>query len=135
MFGTDPFRGSGLSDTSLTLERCLGSLCAQPMSVTQANVDECVATLVAGFPIEDILLLEPARAKECHLDKSVNLIVIVTEGSEPHLISAGIEDLIRKQADWSGIDVFVFPLSAITRIPRPLLVKMALSAGTNIYSK
>ena len=108
---------------------------AQPMSVTQANVDECVAALVAGFPIEDIWLLEPARAKECHLDKSVNLIVIVTEGSEPHLISAAIEGLIRKQADWSGIDVFVFPLSAITRIPRPLLVKMALSAGTNIYSR
>jgi hypothetical protein len=105
------------------------------MSVTQANVDECVVALVAGFPIEDIWLLEPARAKECHLDKSVNLIVIVTGGSEPHLISAGIEDLIRKRADWSGIDVFVFPLSAITRIPRPLLVKMALSAGTNIYSK
>ena len=60
---------------------------AQPMSVTQANVDECVAALVAGFPIEDIWLLEPARAKECHLDKSVNLIVIVTEGSEHHLIS------------------------------------------------
>jgi len=105
------------------------------MSVTQATVDECVAALVAGFPIEDIWLLEPARAKECHLDKPVNLIVIVTEGSEAHLISAGIEDLIRKQADWSGIDVFVFSLSAITRIPRPLLVKMALSAGTNIYSK
>jgi hypothetical protein len=69
------------------------------------------------------------------LDKSVNLIVIVTEGSEHHLISADIENLIRKRADWSGIDIFVFPLSAITRIPRPLLVKMALSGGRNIYSK
>ena len=105
------------------------------MSVTQANVDECVAVLVAGFPIEDIWLLEPAKAKECHLDKPVNLIVIVTEGSEPHVISTGIEELIRKRPEWSEIELFVFPLSAITRIPRPLLVKMALSAGTNIYSK
>ena len=105
------------------------------MSVTQANVDECVAVLVAGFPIEDIWLLEPAKAKECHLDKPVNLIVIVTEGSEPHVISTGIEELIRKRPEWSEIELFVFPLSAITRIPRPLLVKMALSAGTNIYSR
>ena len=103
--------------------------------MTQANVDECVAVLVAGFPIEDIWLLEPAKAKECHLDKPVNLIVIVTEGSEPHVISTGIEELIRKRPEWSEIELFVFPLSAITRIPRPLLVKMALSAGTNIYSK
>ena len=57
------------------------------MSVTQANVDECVAALIASFPIEDIWLLEPARAKECHLDKPVNLIAIVIEGSEPHVIS------------------------------------------------
>ena len=103
--------------------------------MTQANVDECVAVLVAGFPIEDIWLLEPAKAKECHLDKPVNLIVIVTEGSEPHVISTGIEELIRKRPEWSEIELFVFPLSAITRIPRPLLVKMALSAGTNIYSR
>ena len=107
----------------------------QPMSVTQANVDECVAALIANFPIEDIWLLEPARAKECHLDKPVNLIAIVIEGSEPHVISTGIEELMRKRPDWSQIDVFVFPLSAITRIPRPLLVKMALSAGTNIFSR
>jgi hypothetical protein len=110
---------------------CLAKL----VSATQVNVDECVAALVAGFPIEDIWLLEPGKAKECHLVKPINLIVILTEGSEPHVISAAIEELIRKRAEWSGIEVFVFPLSAITRIPRPLLVKMALSAGTNIYSK
>ena len=103
--------------------------------MTPANVDECVAALLARFPIEDIWLLDPARAKECHLDKPVNLIVIVTEGSEPHLISTGVDELIGGRADWSEIDVFVFPLSAITRIPRPLLVKMALSAGNNVYSR
>jgi hypothetical protein len=105
------------------------------MSVTPAKLDECVAALVAGFPIEDIWLLEPARAKECLLDKPVNLIVITTEGSEPHVVSTGLEELIRKRTDWSDIDVFVFPFSAIMRIPRPLLVKMALSAGTNLYSR
>src|SRR5262245_60739550 len=105
------------------------------MSVTPVKLDECVAALVAGFPVEDIWLLEPARAKECHLDKPVNLIVIATEGSEPHVVSTGMEELIRKRTDWSDIDVFVFPFSAIMRIPRPLLVKMALSAGTNIYSR
>jgi hypothetical protein len=105
------------------------------MTVTQVKLDECVAALVASFPIEDIWLLEPAKAKECHLDKPINLIVIAIEGSEPHVVSSGIEEVIRKRADWSGIDAFVFPISAITRIPRPLLVKIALSAGTNIYSK
>ena len=105
------------------------------MSVTPAYVDDCVAALVASFPVEDIWRLEPAKAKECHLEKPTNLIIFVTEGSEPHLISAAIEEMIRKRADWGDIDVFVFPFSAITRIPRPLLVKMALSGGTNIYSK
>jgi hypothetical protein len=105
------------------------------MSLTPANVDECVAALVASFPIEEIWFLEPAKAKECHLETPTNLIIIVTEGSEPHLISAAVDEFIRKRADWSDIDVFVFPFSAITRIPRPLLVKMALSGGTNVYSK
>jgi hypothetical protein len=105
------------------------------MSVTPANVDDCVAALVAGFPIEEVWFLEPAKAKECHLEKQTNLIIIVTEGSEPHLISAAIDDLIRQRPDWGDLDVFVFPFSAITRIPRPLLVKMALSGGTNVYSK
>ncbi len=105
------------------------------MSATQVNLDECVTALAAGFPVEEMWLLEPGRAKECHLDKPLNLIVIVAEGSEPHVISTAMEELIRTRTEWSGIDVFVFPFSAIMRIPRPLLVKMALSAGTNIYSK
>ena len=105
------------------------------MSVTHGKLDECVAALVAGFPIEEIWVLEPAKAKECHLDKPINLIAITTEGSEPHIISTAVEELIRTRSDWSDIDAFVFPVSAIMRTPRPLLVKMALSTGTNVYSK
>ena len=63
--------------------------------------------LIASFPIEDIWLLEPARAKECHLDKPVNLIAIVIEGLNLMSFSTDIEELMRKRPDWSRIDVFV----------------------------
>lgn len=105
------------------------------MNTTQEIPGECVAALVKAFPIEDVWLLEAGAAKECELTSPINLIVIVPDGSEAHTIESAALEMIRKRPDWSGIDVFAFPLSAITRIPRPLLVKMALTSGRNIYCK
>jgi hypothetical protein len=105
------------------------------MNVAQDFLDGCVTALVKGFPVEDIWLLEAGTAKECALEKPVNLIVIVPDESEAHVVEGAATELIRKRPEWSGIDVFAFPLSAITRIPRPLLVKMALTGGRNIYCK
>ena len=105
------------------------------MNTMQDLADDCVASLAAAFPIEDVWLLEAKAAKECELDSPINLIVIVPDDSEAHLIESAAVEMIRKRPEWSEIDVFAFPLSVITRIPRPLVVKMALTSGRNIYYK
>ena len=79
--------------------------------------------------------LKRRAAKECELDSPINLIVIVPDDSEAHVIESAAVEMIRKRPEWSEIDVFAFPLSVITRIPRPLVVKMALTSGRNIYCK
>ena len=105
------------------------------MNVAQDYLGECVAALVKGFPVEDIWLLEAGTARECALEKPVNLIVIVPDESEAHIVESAAIELIRQRPEWNGIDVFAFPLSTVTRVPRPLLVKMALTSGRNIYCK
>jgi hypothetical protein len=105
------------------------------MNTMQDIADDCVAALAAAFPIEDVWLLEAKAAKECELDSPINLIVIVPDESEAHVIESAAVKLLRKRPEWSEIDVFAFPLSVITRIPRPLVVKMALTSGRNIYCK
>ena len=105
------------------------------MNVTQDALKECVAALVAGFRVEDIWLLEAGKAKECLLEKPTNLIVVVSDGSEPAVVEASASKLIQARPDWDEVDVFVFSLSTMTRIPRPLLLKMALTSGRNIYCK
>jgi len=105
------------------------------MNTMQDLADDCVAALAEAFPIEDVWLLEAKAAKECELDSPINLIVIVPDDSEAHVIESEAVEMIRKRPEWSEIDVFAFPLSVITRIPRPLVVKMALTSGRNIYCK
>ena len=105
------------------------------MNTMQDLADDCVAALAAAFPIEDVWLLEAKAAKECELDSPINLIVIVPDESEAHVIESAAVEMVRKRPEWSEIDVFAFPLSVITRIPRPLVVKMALTSGRNIYCK
>ena len=105
------------------------------MNTMQDLADDCVAALAAAFPVEDVWLLEANAAKECELDSPINLIVIVPDESEAHVIERAALQMVRKRPEWSEIDVFAFPLSVITRIPRPLVVKMALTSGRNIYCK
>ena len=103
------------------------------MNTMQDLADDCVAALVKAFPIEDVWLLEAKAANECELDSPINLIVIAPDDSEASVIESAAVEMIRKRPEWSEIDVFVFPLSVITRTPRPLLVKMALTSGRNVY--
>jgi hypothetical protein len=105
------------------------------MSTMRDLANDCVAALVEAFPIEDVWLLEAKAAKECHLDSPINLFLIVPDDSETHVIESAALEVVRKRPEWSEIDVFVFPISVITRIPRPLVVKMALISGRNIYCK
>jgi hypothetical protein len=105
------------------------------MNTAHDLVGDCVSALVEKFPIEDIWLLEAKAAKECQLDSPINLIVIVSDDSEADVIEKAAIEMVRKRPEWSEIEVFAFPLAVITRIPRPLLVKMALTSGRNIYCK
>ena len=105
------------------------------MNAIQDMVSDCVTALVRNFPIEDIWLLEAKAAKECELESPTNLIVIVPDDCEAHLIENAAVEMVRKHPEWSEIDIFAFPLAVITRIPRPLLVKMALTSGRNVYCK
>ena len=85
--------------------------------------------------MEDIWMLEAKAAKECELESPLNLVLIVPDDSQADVIERAAIEMVRKRPEWSEIDVFAFPLSVITRIPRPLLVKMALSSGRNVYCK
>ena len=105
------------------------------MSTMRDLADDCVAALVEAFPIEDVWLLEAKAAKECELESPINLFLIVPDVSEAHVIESAALEMVCKRPEWSDIDVFAFPLSVITRIPRPLVVKMALTSGRNIYCK
>jgi len=44
-----------------------------------------------------------------------------------------VRKLLAQEFAAAGIEAFVFPLSAIDLIPRPLMVKMALTNGERIY--
>jgi hypothetical protein len=101
----------------------------------QDVVGDCVAALVKDFPIEDVWLLEANAAKECQLESPLNLIAIVPDDCEADVIESAAVEMVRKRPEWSEIDIFAFPLAVITRIPRPLLVKMALTSGRNVYCK
>ena len=105
------------------------------MTTVPDLVSDCIAALVESFPIEDIWMLEAKAAKECELESPLNLVLIVPDDSQAEVIERAAIEMVRKRPEWSDIDVFAFPLSVITRIPRPLLVKMALSSGRNVYCK
>ena len=105
------------------------------MTTVPDLVSDCIAALVESFPMEDIWMLEAKAAKECELESPLNLVLIVPDDSQADVIERAAIEMVRKRPEWSEIDVFAFPLSVITRIPRPLLVKMALSSGRNVYCK
>lgn len=90
-----------------------------------------VKTLTSTFPVEDIWLLEADG--EDFLEAPHNLIVIVPEDAGAHILEKKMKAALK--VDEKSLDLFAFPLSAIERIPRPLMVKMALSRGRNLYRR
>jgi hypothetical protein len=101
------------------------------MTAIPPTVAASVDALVNAFPVEDIWYLEAGDAPECGLERPRNLIVAVRDGEEAHLI----EPRMRARLADAGEDVHVFPLAAFERIPRPLLVKMALTHGESVYRR
>lgn len=100
---------------------------------TISPVAKYVEALTSELSLEDIWLLESGSAPECYLEKAHNLILITRGASEPHHVEAEARDLLNKKFPEADVDVFAFPLDAIMRIPRPLLIKMALQSGENVY--
>ena len=103
------------------------------MKATAPLLADCVAVLVKAFSIEDIWLLERDAANECGLEAAHNLVVVVPDSEPAHKVEAEVRKILAQQFAGAGIDAFVFPLSAVERIPRPLMVKMALTSGQRIY--
>lgn len=103
------------------------------MKIPQPIADG-VDVLLQKFPVEDIWFFQADEAKECVLDKPQNLVVIVPDAAGAHVLDQKARELFRRQFGDGDIDVHVFPRSAVERVPRPLLVKMALTSGSNIYT-
>lgn len=104
------------------------------MKIPQPAAD-CAEALSKKFPVEDIWFFDASAAKECLLDKPLNLVVIVPEAAGAHVLDERARDWLRQQFGENDVDVHVFPRSAIERMPRPLLVKMALTCGENLTSR
>lgn len=94
---------------------------------------DCVSTLVREFPVEDVWLLERSQASECGLDCELNLIVVASPEAEAHTLEPAVRQRAAALDPSGSLAVFVFPHTVIDRLPRPLLVKMALSSGRSLY--
>lgn len=103
------------------------------MNAAEPLVDDCIASLLASFPIEDIWLLDPGTAKECLLEEKLSFVVIVPDAPEIWKIERKARELIRKEFPDADIGIHIFPQSAMFQTPRPLLVKMAFTGGKNVY--
>lgn len=103
------------------------------MNAIPLQIDECVNALIGAFRVEDIWMLEASAYPDSDLDP-VTLIVIVPQDEAAHEIEAAATTYLRDICGANAPAVAVFNISAIERLPRPLLVKMALSKGIRIHS-
>jgi len=103
------------------------------MTMSTPTIDQCVRALVKDFSVEDIWVLEAAKARECGLSDKLQLVVFVSEGEEPDVIEVQALRSMREQ--FGDVGVHVFSHTAMFQIPRPLLVKMAFSSGRQVFSR
>ncbi len=102
---------------------------------TAPHIAQHVATLAAELPVEDIWYFEASHAVECESGKALS--------PGPHLVSEGEEaykiEALRRQPPWRGLPRCLRAcLSAeqhFTNLPRPLVLKMAMTAGKCVYQK
>ncbi len=103
------------------------------MNAAELSVKEQVDLLVATFPIEDIWSLDAGVAKECGLDEEKNLVLLVADARAASQVEAGARELIRTRFPGEPLGIHVFPQSTMFQTPRPLLIKMAFTAGRHVY--
>lgn len=94
-----------------------------------------VESLTAALPVEDIWLLSRNAARECALEADQNLIILVANDQPADEWEPRARAIVEQSCGPEAPAVFVFPVSAMEQVPRPLLVKMALTAGERIYCR
>lgn len=100
---------------------------------TSPHIAQHVAALAAALPVEDIWYFEASKAPECELAKPFHLILLVSEGEEAYKVEARATELLDK--DCRDVALHAFPQAALYQLPRPLLLKMAMTAGKCVYQK
>lgn len=96
-------------------------------------IEACVATLAAHLPIDDIWYFEAADAPECGLAKPFHLVLLAAAGEEAWTLEERAAALLGERA--RDMAVHVFPGDAAYRLPRPLLLKMAFTAGKRVFQR
>lgn len=100
---------------------------------TAPHLAGLVANLAAELPVEDIWYFEASRAPECELAKPFHLVVLVSDGEEAHKIEERATALARETC--RDVSVHAFPQAAMYQLPRPLVLKMAMTAGKCVFQK
>jgi hypothetical protein len=100
---------------------------------TAPHIAQHVATLAAELPVEDMWYFEACKAPECELSKPFHLVLLVSEGEEAHLVEERATGLLGDEC--RDVSVHAFPQAALYQLPRPLLLKMAMTAGKCVFQK
>jgi hypothetical protein len=100
---------------------------------TAPHISQHVASLAAELPVEDIWYFEARQAAECELSRPFHLILLVSEGAEAHKVEARAAELIGEEC--RDVSVHAFSHNAMYQLPRPLLLKMAMTAGKCVFQK
>lgn len=100
---------------------------------TAPHIAQYVAHLAAGLPVEDIWYFEACKAPECELNKPFHLVLLVNKGEEAYKVEARAAELLGE--DCRDVSVHAFPQQALYQLPRPLLLKMAMTAGKCVFQK
>jgi hypothetical protein len=100
---------------------------------TSPHIAQHVATLAAELPVEDIWYFEASHAVECESGKPFHLVLLVSEGEEAYKVEALAGSLLGE--DCRDVSVHAFPQTALYQLPRPLVLKMAMTAGQCVYQK
>jgi hypothetical protein len=100
---------------------------------TASHIAQHVATLAAELRVEDIWYFEACKAPECELSKPFHLVLLVNENAEAHKVEERAAELLGGEC--RDISVHAFSQAAMYQMPRPLLLKMALTAGKCVFQK
>mgnify|MGYP001352879319 CR=1 FL=1 len=92
-----------------------------------------IALLAAELPVEDIWYFAACQAPECELPQPFHLVLLVSDDAEAHQVEERAAGLLGdRRRDFA---VHAFPHRALYQLPRPLLLKMAMTAGRCVFQR